>query len=105
MKLSSIACASIGALAVCALGATGAFAAAKVVSHSNTNNNRSTTTAMENVYFQNLSPKGQDALKRLCAEHGGQVVTNDKGQMGCQVGSLNDSKNISDGAAKGQANE
>ena len=102
MKLSSIACASIAALAVCALGADGSFAAAKVKSHSNTNNNRSAT---ENVYFQNLSPNEQDALKRLCDEHNGQVVTNDDGQVGCQVGSLKDSKNISDGAAKGQATE
>ena len=58
-----------------------------------------------NVYFQPLSTKGQAALKAACAAHGGTVVTNDKGLLGCQVGSLNDSKNISDGAAKGQASE
>ena len=44
-------------------------------------------------------------LKSLCAKHGGVVVTNDKGQLGCQVGSINDSKNISNRAAKGQANK
>jgi hypothetical protein len=58
-----------------------------------------------NVYFQPLNAKGQAALKAACAAHKGTVVTNDQGQMGCQVGSLNDSKNISDGAAKGQASE
>jgi hypothetical protein len=40
MKLSSIVCASVVALAGCALAIDGAFAAAKVVSHSNTNNNK-----------------------------------------------------------------
>jgi len=60
---------------------------------------------LASVYFQTLNVKGQAALKSLCAAHDGQVVTNGKGQLGCQVGSLNDSKHISDGAAKGQANE
>jgi hypothetical protein len=58
-----------------------------------------------NVYFRDLKPKGQEALRTQCAAHGGHVVTNRKGQLGCQAGSLTDSKNISDGAAKGQANE
>jgi hypothetical protein len=61
-----------------------------------------------NVYFRDLSPKAQKALQSLCAEHNGHVVTNDRGQMGCQVESINVSKSISDGAdgaAKGQATE
>ena len=58
-----------------------------------------------NVYFRDLNPKGQEALRTLCATHGGHVLTNKKGQLGCQVGSLTDSKHISDGAAKGQASE
>jgi len=58
-----------------------------------------------NVYFQDLNAKGQAALKNACAAHKGTVVTNDKGQLGCQVGSASESKEISDGAAKGQANE
>jgi hypothetical protein len=74
--------------------------AAPAANQSSARSNRPT-----NVYFRSLSPEGQTVLKRLCAEHNGQVITNDEGQMGCQVGSLNDSKNISDGAAKGQANE
>jgi|HubBroStandDraft_1064217.scaffolds.fasta_scaffold126165_2 hypothetical protein len=57
------------------------------------------------VYFQDLSAKQQAALKAACAAHKGQIVTNDRGQLGCEVGSLDESKNISDGAAKGQANE
>jgi len=52
-----------------------------------------------------LSPDGQKALRTLCAAKGGAIVANAKGQQGCQVGSINDSKNISDGAAKGQASE
>jgi len=74
-------------------------------SASKTYNSSHSNTATDNVYFTTLSVKGQEALKSLCAEHNGHVVTNDKGQLGCQVGSLNDSKDISDGAAKGQASE
>jgi hypothetical protein len=57
------------------------------------------------VDFQPLNAKQQAALKAACAAHKGTVVTNDKGQIGCDVGSLNESKTITDGAAKGQANE
>lgn len=58
-----------------------------------------------NVFFQDLTPSGQAALRSSCAKHGGQVVSNDKGQLGCQVNSLSESKNVSDGAAKGEATE
>jgi hypothetical protein len=58
-----------------------------------------------NVYFANLTGQERLALKALCTKHGGVVVTSGKGLVGCQVGSLADSKTISDGAAKGQANE
>jgi hypothetical protein len=58
-----------------------------------------------NVYFRDLSPKGQKALQSLGAAQDGRVVTNDRGQTGCRVESINDSKNISDGAAKGQASK
>jgi hypothetical protein len=87
----------IGACAVALLVASTSASAAVNYNSSKSNSG--------NVYFRTLSPKGQEALKGLCAAHGGQVVTNAKGQLGCQVGSLSDSKNISDGAAKGQATE
>jgi hypothetical protein len=93
MRMRSVA-ALIGAGAVLAGGA--ALAATS---------DRPAVGAPANVYFQALSPAGQAALRKLCAAAGGQVVANAKGQLGCQVGSLNDSKNISDGAAKGQASE
>jgi len=83
-------------LATVALTTIGASAAV------NYNSSKSNTG---NVYFRDLNPKGQEALRALCATRGGHVVTNKKGQLGCQAGSLADSKNISDGAAKGQANE
>jgi hypothetical protein len=87
---------SVVVLAAVALTTIGASAAV------NYNASKSNTG---NVYFRDLNPKGQEALRTLCAARGGQVVTNKKGQFGCQAGSLADSKNISDGAAKGQANE
>jgi hypothetical protein len=58
-----------------------------------------------NVFFRDLNQQGRSALQKACAAARGQVVVNEKGQLGCQVGSFADSKNISDGAAKGQANE
>lgn len=84
------------ALLVAGAGAPPARAASLNATRSNT---------QHNVYFRDLSAEGRNALKRLCAEHGGQVVTNDKGQIGCQLELLTDSKNVSDGAAKGQASE
>ena len=87
----------IGSCAALLLGAT--TGAAQAVNYNSSKSNSG------NVYFQNLNAKGQAALKSACAAHNGQVVTNDKGQLGCQAGSLAESKNISDGAAKGQASE
>jgi hypothetical protein len=90
----------VASICVCAAALLASSAdAAKSYNASHSN------VTLANVYFRALGVKGQEALRSLCAEHNGQVVTNDKGQLGCQVGSLNDSKNISDGAAKGQANE
>ena len=89
----------IGACATVILVASAGAALAHV------NNTTTRSNTQHNVYFQDLSGAGQAALKRSCAKHGGQVVTNGMGQVGCQAGSLNDSKNISDGAAKGQASE
>ena len=91
-----------GSVAASILVCAAALLAASATASKTYNASHSNTA---NVYFQTLSVKQQQALKGLCAEHNGQVVINDKGQVGCQVGSLNDSKNISDGAAKGQANE
>jgi len=90
----------VALICVCAaavLAASSSAAQSYNASHSN--------VTADNVYFRTLSVKGQEVLKSLCAEHNGHVVTNDKGQLGCQVGSLSDSKHISDGAAKGQATE
>jgi hypothetical protein len=69
MKLSSILCASVVALAGLALTANGAFAAAKVVSHSNTNNNR-------------LDPNDPNAEK-ACTDAGGKVSADEHGQKSC----------------------
>jgi hypothetical protein len=90
----------VASICVCAAALLAASASA-----SQTYNASHSNITVDNVYFRTLSVKGQEALRSLCAEHNGHVVTNDKGQLGCQVGSLNDSKNISDGAAKGQASE
>ena len=88
--------ASVSILTGLALAAQAASAGAAV----NYNASKSNT-----VYFADLTAHGRLALKTLCTKHGGVVVTNAKGQLGCQVGSLTDSKHISDGAAKGQATE
>jgi hypothetical protein len=93
------AAALIGACATVILIASAGAALAAV------NNTTTRSNTQHNVYFRDLSGAGRAALKGLCAKHGGQVVTNDKGQVGCQVGSLSDSKHIADGAAKGQATE
>jgi hypothetical protein len=68
-------------------------------------NYNSSKSNFGNVYFRDLNGKGRAALRTACAAHKGQIVTNDKGQMGCQVGSAAESKHITDGAAKGQADE
>jgi hypothetical protein len=96
MRAKQVSVSILTGLALAALLAASAGAAV------NYNASKSNTG---NVYFANLTGQGRLALKSLCAKHGGVVVTNAKGQLGCQVGSINDSKTISDGAAKGQANE
>jgi hypothetical protein len=91
--------------AVTLIGVCGAALLVASTSAAQSVNYNSSKSNTGNVYFRDLSPKGQEALRSLCAAHSGHVVTNDQGQLGCQVGSLNNSKNVSDGAAKGQASE
>jgi hypothetical protein len=98
MRTKSVVQASfIGACATALLMVSGSAEAAV-----NYNASKSNTG---NVYFQPLNTRQQAALKAACTAHKGTVVTNAKGEIGCQVGSLSESKDITDGAAKGQASE
>ena len=67
----SIVCAGIVSLATITTATNGAVAAAKVVSHSNTNNNR-------------LDPNDPNAAKK-CTDGGGTVITDDQDRKSCKM--------------------
>ncbi len=75
MRAKQVSVSILTGLALAALLAASAGAAV------NYNASKSNT-----VYFANLTAQGRLALKTLCTKHGGVVVTNAKGQLGCQVG-------------------